>query len=212
MPRGPRLLLSKSYYHIMTRGNNRSVVFPHQDDFKHYLELILRLKKEHPFGIYHYCLMPNHVHFLIKTKKGNEFSHFMKRLNLIYFYYFKKKYSWVGHFWQGRFKSQPVGKDAYFIQCGKYIELNPVRAGLVSNPEDYQYSSYNYYARGLTDKLVSQDMFYQDLGKTSWERQGNYRKMIINDIIQSTYQNKVWGSASQRYNEVKKINYRRKRG
>ncbi len=114
MPRTPRFLLSKSYYHIITRGNNRSIVFKEQEDYLFFLELIAKYKKEHLFDIYHYCLIPNHVHFLIKTGNAAGFSVFMKKLNLAYFYYFKKKYGWTGHFWQGRFKSQPVGSDPLF--------------------------------------------------------------------------------------------------
>ncbi|MBI4067217.1 transposase, partial [Candidatus Gottesmanbacteria bacterium] len=138
MPRAPRLLLPLSYYHIMTRGNNKNTIFKKDSDYQKYLELTFKLKEIHPFEIYHYCLIPNHIHFLIKTKKESDFSVFMKRLNLTYFYYYKRNYEWVGHFWQDRFKSQPVGKDEYFTQCGKYIELNPVRAHLVQNPEEYK--------------------------------------------------------------------------
>jgi putative transposase len=69
----------------------------------------------------------------------------MKKLNPAYYHHYRQEYGWVGHFWQGRYRCQQVGKDAYFIQCGKYIELNPVRSGIVEKPEDYQYSSYGYF-------------------------------------------------------------------
>ena len=77
--------------------------------------------------------MPNHTHMQIKTKSASDFAIFMKKLNLAYFHHYKREYDWVGHFWQDRYKSQPIGKDEYFIQCGKYIELNAVRAGIVKN-------------------------------------------------------------------------------
>ncbi|MFC1790294.1 transposase [Patescibacteria group bacterium] len=80
MPRSPRLLLSQSYYHVMTRGNNQNVIFRKDKDFRHYLDIISRLKEEHLFEIFHYCLMPNHTHFLIKTRKGNEFFAFIKKV------------------------------------------------------------------------------------------------------------------------------------
>jgi len=134
MPRLPRFLLSQSCYHVMDRGNNRNIVFKEKEDYFYYLELINKYKKEHPFNLYHYCLMPNHVHFLVQTKKAKDFSIFMKKLNLSYYHHFKKKYGWTGHFWQNRFKSKPVGKDEYFIQCGKYIELNPIRANITKDP------------------------------------------------------------------------------
>ena len=99
----------------------------------------------------------------------------MKKINLAYFHHYKKYYGWVGHFLQDRFKSQPVGKDAYFIQCGKYIELNPVRKGLVKKPADYFYSSYNCYTSGDYNQLVTEDIFYKELGANQEEREKNYK-------------------------------------
>ena len=207
MPRQARLLLSHSYYHVMTRGNNRQIVFHRDEDYLYYLHLIERFKAEHPFHLYHYALMPNHTHFLIQTTKATDFSTFMKRLNLAYFHHYRRDYGWVGHFWQGRFKSQPVGKDSYFIQCGKYIELNPVRARLVTDPLDYPYSSYRYYAQGLEDRLLTEDFFYRELADNPQNRQVKYRELLIDDLVPTTYQRPVWGSPRQRYQETKKLNY-----
>lgn len=205
MPRPPRLLLSQTFYHIMTRGNNRHDVFKSRSDYQYFLELISRYKKEHPFDLYHYSLMPNHTHMLVKTNKASDFSTFMKRLNLAYFHHYRQNYGWIGHFWQDRFKSQPVGKDEYFIQCGKYIELNPVRAGLVEKPEDYSYSSYQYYANGANYPLLTEDLLYESFGQNRDERQKTYQEMVIDDIIIGSYKKKIWGSAGERYNEEKKF-------
>jgi putative transposase len=205
MPRQPRLLLSKSYYHIMTRGNNRHEIFKSADDYLHYLSLVKKYKADHPFDLFHYCLMPNHVHFLIRTNKASDFSTFMKKLGLAYFHYFDKKYRWTGHFWQGRFKSQPVGKDSYFIQCGKYIELNPVRARIIKKPEDYKYSSYLYYVKGESNPLVTPDFLYQDLGEDALTRQKHYKDMVISEVVGESYNKSAWGSNRQRYQEDRKI-------
>ncbi len=207
MPRPPRMLLSKSFYHVMSRGNNRHVVFHQPSDYQMYFSLIARFKVIHPFDLYHYCLMPNHTHFLIQTLDAHEFATFMKKLNLSYYHYYNKKYGWVGHFWQGRYKSQPVGKDQYFLQCGKYIELNPVRGHLVINPSDYAYSSYNFYAHGQDMPLLTEDPLYTTLEFTVLERQQKYRNIIISDIIKGSYNEKIWGSASQNHNEQQKIRY-----
>lgn len=207
MPREPRLLLSKSYYHIMTRGNNKNVIFPEKEDYFHYLKRYQKFKLELPFDLYHYCLMPTHVHQLIRTQHATNFSQFMKKINLAYFHYFRQKYGWVGHFWQGRFKSQPVGKDAYFIQCGKYIELNPVRKGLVQTPSDYMFSSYNYYVFGKKNHLVTKDMFFLDMGKNESERTQKYINLIISKSIKESYKKQVWGQNYQRYHETRKKNY-----
>lgn len=205
MPRTRRLLLSQSYYHIMTRGNNRNIVFKCDEDYLYYLDLVLKYKIEHPFDLYHYCLMPNHVHMLVKTNKASDFSTFMKRINLAYFHHYNQEYSWVGHFWQDRFKSQAVGKDAYFIQCGKYIELNPVRKGIAEKPEDYKYSSYEYYAQGKPNYLITPDFMYEEIGKDNAERQTQFKKLIVDQIIEESYKKNAWGSDYQRYKEQEKI-------
>lgn len=205
MPRPPRLLLSQSYYHIMVRGNNRNRIFRRSSDYYKYLELIARYKIEHPFKLFHYCLMPNHAHLLVKTNKATDFASFMKKLGLAYMYHYKREYGWIGHFWQDRYKSQPVGKDEYFIQCGKYIELNPVHAGLVKLPQEYEFSSFRFYSQGLSSYLLTTDPFYKDMGKTSNDRKSQYLNLVISDYVNESYLKQTWGSPSQRYNENKKI-------
>lgn len=205
MPRARRFLLSKSYYHIMTRGNNRNIVFRSSEDYQYFLELISKYKLEHPFDLYHYCLMPNHTHFLIQTRNAFDFSVFMKKLNLAYFHHYRQEYGWFGHFWQDRYKSQPVGKDPYFIQCGKYIELNPIRAGFVGKPEEYKYSSYRYYSLGEPNRLITADFIYEEMGKNDAERQAQYGDIIVEQIVEDSYHKDAWGSSQQRYREVQKV-------
>lgn len=204
MPRQARLLLPHSYYHVMARGNNKNIIFRTNEDYYYFLDLIVKYKLEHPFDLYHYCLMPNHIHFLIRISKSNDFSTFMKKLNLAYFHHYNQNYGWVGHFWQDRFKSQAIGKDPYFIQCGKYIELNPVRAGLVNHPKDYRFSSYQHYANGKRNTLITNDIFYREIGKNNLMRQENYQKIIVDEIVIDNYLKPIWGSRKQRYNERNK--------
>jgi len=191
----------------MTRGNNRNAVFKSPEDYHYYLELISRFKQELPFDLYHYCLIPNHTHMLIRTQNAKDFSLFIKKINLAYFQHYKQSYDWVGHLWQGRYKSQPVGKDEYFIQCGKYIELNPIRAKLITEPKNYPYSSYNFYAYGKNNNLITEDIFYSELGETEIERQEKYRELVIDKIVEKSYQKDVWGADKQRYHEGRKIRY-----
>lgn len=188
----------------MTRGNNKNIVFKEDGDYRYYLKLMQKYKSELPFDLFHYCLMPSHVHMLVHIIDADEFSLFMKKINLAYFYHFKQVYGWVGHFWQDRFKSQPVGKDSYFIQCGKYIELNPVRKGLVGSPEDYKYSSFRHYGEGMVNGLVTNDIFYKELGSGGQKRQQEYQKMMVDEIVAENYSEQVWGSKDQRYNERNK--------
>jgi len=186
-------------------------VFKEEDDYLRYLDLIGKYKDFHLFDLYHYCLMPNHTHFLTRTKSAKDFAIFMKKLNLAYFAYFKKKYRWDGHLWQGRYKSQPVGKDEYLMQAGKYIELNPVRARLVEKPEDYIFSSHRHYALGEVNPLLTDDIFYEELAGNDAARRAKYKELVVADEITQTYLASVWGSYPQRRNERRKMGYHRGR-
>jgi len=182
MGRDVRLIPDNGYLHVMCRGNNRRKVFIKSCDYRHYLDLAGKFKKEAVVKICHYCLMPNHVHFLIGVAPETDLANFMKRLNLSYFFRYRKRREYVGHLWQGRFKSKVLGKEDYFIQCGKYIELNPVRAGLCELPEEYPFSSYAYYAYGKKDTLLDDDPFYSSPGRRLQERQKAYREMVISEL------------------------------
>lgn len=130
-----------------------------------------------------------------------------KRVNLAYYHHYNRAYGWIGHFWQDRFKSQVVGKDEYFVQCGKYIELNPVRKKIVNKPEDYLWSSYKYYFYGTKSKILTEDFIYSDLGNNKKERQQKYAGIIIEDTIEDSYSKSVWGSDYQNYHENRKQKY-----
>lgn len=211
MPRKARVLLPLSCYHVMTRGNNRNKIFRDTNDYQKYISILAKYKHIHPFDLYHYCLMPTHTHFLIKVNNAKSFSMFMKQLNLSYYYYYKNKYGWVGHFFQGRFKSKPVGKDEYFIQCGKYIELNPVRDKIVTDPKDYNHSSYRHYAYGEKNSLITTDFVFEQMTGSLESKQRKYQNLVVDEQVEVEYNNMIWGSSKQRYNEQKKINYRLKK-
>ena len=179
MPRIFRILPETGIFHILTRGNNRQAVFQDNNDYQKYLKLVGQYKKEHHFFLYHYCLIPNHVHIILETTLETNLAKLMKQLNLRYMYHYKRRYSYDGHLWQGRFKSLLIDRDEYLIACGRYIELNPVRAGIVENPMKYKWSSYNYYAYGEKNFLVDRDPLYNGLGKDEIERQIEYRKGFV---------------------------------
>ena len=122
--------------------------------------------------------MPNHVHLIVEITSKTDLAKLMKQINLAYLYHYKKIYSYSGHLWQGRYKSLIIDKDEYLITCGRYIELNPVRARLVKDPKDYKWSSYNVYAYGRKDDITDIDPLYLGLGKNDKERQKNYRLPI----------------------------------
>lgn len=193
----------------MNRGNNGQHIFTCDEDYAYYLEKLSDLKTEHPFDLYHYCLMGTHVHMLVKTQKETDFSIFSKRLNLSYANYFKRNYGALGHFWQGRFKSQLISNDIYFMQCGKYIELNPIRAGLIDKPEEYIWSSYAYYALRKKSDIITEDIFYQEFGSTDEERQRKYSELIISEAVADNMRGKklAIGNDSFIHNVKRKNNY-----
>ena len=182
MTRPLRIIVPNIPFHVLDRGNNRQIVFRENEDFAYFLKLLKRYKKELKFKLYHFCLMPNHIHFVIESTVEGSLPRIMMRLTLAYSSYFNKKYEGVGHVWQGRYKSSLIDKDNYFIWCGLYVELNPVRARLVVGPEDWQWSSYNFYAFGKTNPstegLIDVDHYYLELGKSSQEWQERYRKQV----------------------------------
>jgi len=180
MPRPLRITVPNLPFHILNRGNNRQIVFREGEDFVYFIKLLKRYKKELKFKLYHFCLMPNHIHFLIEPTIEGSLSKIMLRLTLAYTWYFNKKYNAVGHAWQGRYKSSLIDKEEYFLWCGLYVELNPVRAKLVARPEDWQWSSYRFYALGeidpLIEGLIDVDPYFLELENNSKERQKKYRE------------------------------------
>jgi putative transposase len=181
MPRIERLIPVDAAMHIMCRGNNKQNIFHREKDKLYYLFLLRKLKEENRLKIFHYCLLNNHLHLILWLNARSNLSKFMKQVNLSYFNYFKKNYGYFGHFWQDRYKSNIIEKDSYLLQCGKYIELNPVRAGIVSSPEEYKYSSYNYYARGFYDSLLTPNPVFLGLSNSEVER----RKLYIEFVVDS---------------------------
>ena len=182
MPRPLRITVPNLPFHVLDRGNNRQIIFHDDEDFVYFLKLLKRYKKELKFKLYHFCLMSNHIHLMIEPTVEGSLPKIMMRLTLAYSSFFNKKYRGVGHVWQGRYKSSLVDKEDYFIWCGLYVELNPVRAGLVARPENWRWSSYNFYAFGKTDPLleglIDADPYYLKLGNTFQERQKKYREQM----------------------------------
>ena len=142
MARIPRLFLENVAYHIITRGNQKQIVFPEQEDFKKYLKMLAKYVTKYQIKLYAFCLMSNHVHLAVKPNESKDMIKLMQCLNLSYTAYFNNKYNKVGHLWQARYLSKVLYNDAYIIGCITYIEANPVRANLVKHMQDYPFSSY----------------------------------------------------------------------
>ena len=183
MPRTARIAPKEFVYHVLTRGNNRQVIFKGEDDYLKYIEIIEKYKEKYLFQLYHYVLMTNHVHLVIEpSQAGGELYQIMKGINLSYAQHFKNKYKYTGHFWQDRFKSIIVSNDEYLLACGSYVELNPVRARMVKEPKEYRWSSYMANAYGKKDDLVDGHVIYGTLFSDENIRK-EYRK-FVRDMLQ----------------------------
>jgi putative transposase len=183
MPRTARIAPKEFVYHVLARGNNKQDIFKDEEDFLKYIDILLKYKEKYLFKLYHYVLMTNHIHLVIEpSNKGGELYQIMKGINLSYVQHLKNKYKYAGHFWQDRFKSIIVSKDEYLLACGSYVELNPVRAGLVNQPKDYRWSSYGANAYGKRDDLVDEHVIYGNLSDDKNSRK-EYRK-FVHDMFQ----------------------------
>ncbi|MEW5744705.1 MAG: transposase [Nitrospirota bacterium] len=179
MPRAARVAPNEYVYHVLTRGNNRQNVFKGEEDFERYVEIVKKYKEKYEFKLYHYVLMSNHVHLVLETTgDGGSLAEVMKGINLSYAQHYKRKYKHIGHFWQDRYKSIIVSKDEYLLACGSYVELNPVRARIVDDPKEYQWSSYGAYAFGKGDLIVDEHSIYEQLSESGPERRRKYREFV----------------------------------
>ena len=186
MARCARIISSNLPMHIMNRGNNRQPLFTSREEKLYFLYLLHKMKSINGVHIYHYCLMNNHIHLVVRLEPNADLSRFLKQVFLAYYSLFRNKHDYVGHLVQGRFKSIVIDTEGYLIQCGKYIELNPVRAKIVTNPGDYEFSSYRYYVEGLYDPLITPDPGFAGLGKDEAARHLAYRRLVIDEEMVSS--------------------------
>jgi putative transposase len=155
MPRTARLFVKNACHHIITRGIRKEPVFYSNEDYERYLSLLHKYKIRYGCLLYSYCLMRNHTHLVIESPEGKKaMSAFMHGLNQSYAMTFNQNYDKVGHLWQNRYNSRVVLKDDYLINLLSYVEYNPVRASIVSRPEQYPWSSYKARVLGKKDILI----------------------------------------------------------
>ena len=178
MPRGPRIICKDAIVNVASRGNNKRIIFKKDKDFEYFKKLLLKYKKRYGFKLYHYCLMRNHIHLLLEICDPRSLAKIMQGIQLAYFHYFRKRYGYVGRFWQGRFCSKIVEDNNYLLTAGLYIEGNPVRAKIVTRPEGYKWSSFKAYAYNAKDPLIDLNPYYLSLGQNDTERGEIYQRFM----------------------------------
>ncbi|RLA50758.1 MAG: transposase [Gammaproteobacteria bacterium] len=186
MPRKPRFNLVGIPQHVIQRGNNREPCFYAEEDYRRYLNDLQVSAKKFNCRIHAYVLMTNHVHLLITPMTKYGISQMMQALGRRYVYYINKTYKRTGTLWEGRYKSSLIDSDCYLFICMRYIELNPIRAGMVNYPGEYKWSSYRANAQGDVDFLLDAHPVYLELGTTCIERQEAYRDLFRHYVDNDT--------------------------
>lgn len=182
MPRRPRLVAAEMPLHIIQRGNNRQVCFCTDSDYRVYLALLRGGATRHGCLIHAYILMSNHVHLLITPRDTAAPGAMMKAVGERYVRYFNQRYNRTGTLWDGRFRSCLVQDDAYLLVCHRYIELNPVRAGMVRDPSLYAWSSHHCNAYNQPDQLVTAHPIFSQLGSNEAARAHAYRELFADQL------------------------------
>jgi putative transposase len=168
-------------YYVMNRGHNRETVFADDADRLFFLTKLADFRDRFGLRIYHYCLMTNHFHLLVQLPNPRRLSALGAGLLRSYVHYFHRKSGFVGHLWQGRFKSPAIETDAYLLSCGRYIERNPLEAGLVALPWEYRWSSCRAYALGEPDSLLAENPWYEALAPQPARRQALWRAFLLGE-------------------------------
>jgi putative transposase len=171
MPRCPRPFVPGLSHHVIQRGNNRSAIFRVPHDYRVYLELLRDASDRCGVDIHGYVLMTNHTHLIATPSAASSLPKMMKRIGEIYVPSFNRQYERTGTLCEGRYRGSLIEDEKYWLTCLRYIELNPVRAGMVPNPELYEWSSYRAHAYGRQDPLLTPHPLFLALGRTSVDRQ-----------------------------------------
>jgi putative transposase len=182
MARWPRVVVPNVPMHIVQRGNNRTETFHAREDFEYYREVLIDATERTGCLVHSYVLMTNHVHLLLTPPDHIAASRLIQIVGRRYVRYFNARYGRTGTLWEGRFKSSLIDSTSYFLTCSRYIDLNPLRAGMVDVPIDYRWSSYRRLAVGAADSVVTPHPLYSALGATPAERQRTYAGLCASEL------------------------------
>jgi putative transposase len=185
MARLPRLTLPGQPHHVIQRGNNRQPIVVDRED----REMLLGLIGEHAarlqVALHAYVLMDNHFHLLATPSTSDGLPQWMQAVGRRYVRYFNDRHGRSGTLWEGRYRSTLIQTDRYFLACMAYIDLNPVRAGMVADARDYPWSSHGHYAGLRGDRLITPHPLYWSLGNTPFAREAAYAELVRAGIAQA---------------------------
>lgn len=186
MPRMPRYAAPGQPQHVIQRGNNRTPIFADARDYLVFSEQVLESVRRHACEIHAYVLMTNHVHLLVTPDGPDGVTRLMQSVGRRYVRYFNREHQRTGTLWEGRYRATLIESERYLLTCYRYIELNPVRAGLVRHPGEYRWSSHGANAAGIFDPLVTPHARYLDLARDARSRCRTYRELFRQAIDPET--------------------------
>ncbi|MET0543523.1 MAG: transposase [Variovorax sp.] len=178
MARLPRLTLADQPHHVIQRGNNRQAIFLDTEDRERMLTLFAEDAPRFGVALHAYVLMDNHFHLLATPATVEGLPKFMQAVGRSYVRWFNDKHGRSGTLWEGRYRSTLIQADRYLLPCMAYIDLNPVRDGVVHEARDYPWSSHNHYAGLRADRLLTPHPLYWTLGNTPFAREAAYADLV----------------------------------
>jgi putative transposase len=189
MARLPRLTIPGYPHHIIQRGNNRQPIFAGEADYQALLSMVEEKARESGVALHAYVLMSNHFHLLATPATVEAIPQLMQSVGRRYVRYFNQRQGRTGTLWEGRYKSTLIQTDRYLLACMAYIDLNPVRAGLVADPAEYPWSSHAHYTGGRHDRLITPHPLYWALGNTPFARDAAYAELVRSGITEQQQHN-----------------------
>ena len=188
MARLPRLTLPGYPHHVIQRGNNRQAIFAKTADYQRLLDLLDDNARQFDVAIHAYVLMSNHFHLLVTPQTSDGLPQMMQAVGRRYVRYFNDSQQRSGTLWEGRYRSTLIQTDRYLLACMAYIDLNPVRAGLVAQAAEYPWTSHGHYIGRQMDKLITPHPLVWELGNTPFAREAAYAELVqagVNPVHQS---------------------------
>ena len=182
MPRRRRIFIPGISVHVIQRGNNRIPIYGSSTDFAHFIELLQRSARHFAVSLHAFVLMTTHYHLIVTPTSDTGLPKMMKALDGGYVRYYNRRQDRVGTLWNGRYRGLAIEDERYWLTCLRYIEQNPVRAGMVQTPAEYQWSSYAAHAFGRWPRWLTPHFVYQSLGRDDGERQRAYREICESSV------------------------------
>jgi putative transposase len=216
MARLPRYSIINQPQHILQQGRDGQQIFFEDQDYQYFHDCLDAAAYNYQLEVHAYVLMPDHVHILATPGNTDSISRTTQSIGRNYVQYFNECYSGSGTLWEGRYRATVVESRQYLLACSRYIELNPVRNGLVSKPTDYRWSSYAHNALGKVDEMITAHKQYQQLGDDDKSRVKAYRAMfkqnlsaeMVQEITDATLKGWVLGD-SKFARKIEKLSGRR---